>query len=329
MPFTGGATPSPERYGGGTNNTNVPAIQRVYESLASARGTAYDQCWPPASAVAAENMAMARAITFDLHGGNRRLANEFNPGRSTVGGLLPRWEKILGTPPLPGDPQPVRQARVAAAFARLGVGNGISAVVQQVQAALGPLYGGITNFTPPDSALWPGLSGSAASVTAFSSNLATIAGLANVGSNVGGQLITLGNATNAGNDGTLLIHDWVSSSSVKVANPSGVSTDFGIGGTSLAPTITWSISNPLVPWTSMVSQVDILALLPLGYYTLNGSGQKVPNSAWWSAVGMLNPILDAMLPAWMTWQVYINGSGGVMGFVLDDPSNLDVEVFGT
>jgi len=332
MPFTGGATPSPERYGGGENNTDVPALQRVYESIAGARGSAYDQSWPPSTAVGAENFALARAITFDLHGGNIRLANEFNPGKATARGLLPRWEAILGTPPLPGDTEPVRRARVAAAFARVGASNGIQAVVDQIQVALGTsLYGGLTTFAPPDSAIWPGLSGSIfagnpASIVAFSNNLANVTGLVNVPSNVGGASLVLGNCANAGNDGTFLIHDWVFSSSVKVANPSGVAPDYGIGGTSGAPTITWSVLDPSAPWTSMVNQIDILANIPTGYYTLNGSGQKVPNAKWYAAVAALNPILDAMLPAWMSWQVYVNNSGGTSGFLLDEP-DLDLEIF--
>lgn len=268
-------------------------------------------------------MALARAITYDLHGGNRRLANEFNPGMATVGGLLPRWEAILGTPHLYGDTQAVRQARVAAAFGRLGVSNGIQAVVDQVSAALGPLYGGITNFSPPDSALWPGLSGSAASVSSVSGSLATITGLSNVASNAAGQQLTLSNANNAGNNGSFLIHNWISTSSVQIATQTAVAPDSGIGGV-----LNWAVVNPQIPWTSMICQMDILALVPNGYYTTI-SGQNVPNAAWWARVSTLTPILDAMLPAWMTWQVYINNSGGVMGFKLDDPSNLDVEVFGT
>ena len=345
MPFTGGATPSPERYGGGEGNSNVPLLQRVYESIAAGRGSAYDQVWPPSTAVGAENMALARAIALDLHGGNQRLANQFNPLKSTVGGwsgsastgllpgassggLLPRWEAILGTPPNYGDPEPVRRARVAAAFARLGVSNGVQAVVDQVNLALGPLYGGITTFTPANAkAWWPAVSGSAGALAGTSSSIITITGLTNVPSSAVGFNIVLGNANSAGNDGTLLIHDWVSSSSVLVANPSGVSgwTDYGIGGTMGSPTITWSIINPSAPFTSTVCQLDILALVPAGYYTVVG-GQHVPNAAWYAAISALNPVLDAMLPAWMTWQVYINNSGAALGFKLDEP-NIGLEAF--
>ncbi len=351
MPFTGGATPSPERYGGGEGNTNVPLLQRVYESIAAGRGSAYDQVWPPATAVAAENMALARAIALDLHGGNQRLANQFNPLKSTVGGwsgsantgllpsattggLLPRWETILGTPPNYGDTEPVRRARVAAAFARLGVTNGVQAVIDQISLALGPLYGGLLTFTPPCQSFsphvatiwWPAISGAAAAVTAYSSGLATITGLANVPSSAVGFNLTLGNANNiTDNDGLFLIHDWVSSSSVKIANPTATSPDYGVGGSSGAPTITWSITNPSAPFTSTICQLDILALVPAGYYTVVG-GQNVPNAAWYQAIIALNPVLDAMLPAWMTWQVYINNSGATIGFKLDEP-NISLEAF--
>lgn len=343
MPFTGGANPSPERYGGGEGNSNVPLVQRVYESIAAGRGSAYDQAWPPATAVAAENMALARAIALDLHGGNQRLANQFNPLKSTAGGwsgsantgllasattggLLPRWEAILGTPPNYGDPEPVRRARVAAAFARLGVTNGVQAVVDQINLALGPLYGGLTTFTPSTAtSWWPGVGGSAAAVTGLSGGLATISGLVGVPSSALGRNLVLGNANSAGNDGTFPVHDWISATSVKVANQNAVSTDYGIGGSAPSPTITWSVPNPSAPFMSTICQIDILATVPAGYYTVVG-GQNVPNAAWYAAVGALNPVLDAMLPAWVTWQVYINNSGAALGFKLDEP-NIGLEAF--
>jgi enoyl-CoA hydratase/carnithine racemase len=86
LPFTGGATPSPERYGGGEGNSNVPLLQRVYESIAAGRGSAYDQVWPPSTAVGAENMALARAIAVNAPLSVReslklaRLAQELSDG---------------------------------------------------------------------------------------------------------------------------------------------------------------------------------------------------------------------------------------------------------
>jgi hypothetical protein len=347
MPFTGGAVPSPERYGGGENNTNVPVLQRVYESIAAARGSAYDQVWPPATAVAAENFALARAIALDLHGGNKRLANQFNPLKSTVGGwsgsantgllasatsggLLPRWEAILGTPPNYGDTEPVRRARVAAAFARLGVANGVQAVVDQINLALGPLYGGLTTFTPSNStSWWPGLSGNTAGVTLpGTGGLATVTGLVGLPSAVVGQLLTLGNTSSAGNAGTFPIHDYVGPTEVKVANPNYVEPDYGVGGSPGASTMTWAVSNPKAPFMSTVQRLDILALLPAGYYTLVEFGsQKAPNSAWYQAVGALNPVLDAMLPAWVTWCVYINNTAGVLGIKVGEPA-IGIEALG-
>ncbi len=136
MPFTGGYSPSPERYGGGEGNSKEPLLQRVFESLSSQRGTAYDQTL--SSVVGVENMALARAITFDGYGCNQRLANNFLPAKMSA--MLPRWERILNVPPLPGDTEPTRRARVAAAFARVGQPNSHQPVADAVIAALGPLF---------------------------------------------------------------------------------------------------------------------------------------------------------------------------------------------
>ena len=60
MPATGGLDPGPEQYGGGINNTDAPLLQRVFESIAAQRGSAYDQTLK--TSVGVENLAIARAI---------------------------------------------------------------------------------------------------------------------------------------------------------------------------------------------------------------------------------------------------------------------------
>lgn len=158
MPFTGGGSPGPERYGGGENNTDVPRLQRIYESLCAQHGSAYAQDWPPATPFGIEQMAYARAICFDLYGAAERMANQTNPQKMTADGLLPRWEKIFSVPAAPGDAEPTRRARVANAFGRLGSPNTHQPIVDVLSAALGPLFGGVILYTSPNSAVtwWPG-----------------------------------------------------------------------------------------------------------------------------------------------------------------------------
>ena len=147
----GGFHPWPKRFGVG----GPPLLQRVFESLAAARGSAYDQT--TTSAVGIENMALARAVTFDGHSCVTKMANEFTPQRCTAAGLLPRWELIFGTPPQIGDTEPTRRARVAAAWMRLAQGNWVQAVIDQLSAGLGPLYVGMYFLTPSTAATsWPG-----------------------------------------------------------------------------------------------------------------------------------------------------------------------------
>jgi hypothetical protein len=160
MPFTGGASPSPERYGGPDAPGNEPRLQRIYESLCAQHGSAYAQDWPPSTPFGIEMMAYARAICFDVYGASERMANQFIPSKMTVNGLLPRWERIFNVPPLPGDTEPVRRARVAAAFGRLGQPNSHQPVVDALSVLLAPIYTGM-RFTGPNTALqyWPGYPG--------------------------------------------------------------------------------------------------------------------------------------------------------------------------
>jgi hypothetical protein len=327
MPFTGGAASSPERYGGGVAG-NKPLVQLVYQSVAAARGSAYSQTWPPATAVDFENFAAAKAIAIDGYGGNQRLTSNFDPNRcGDAPGLLPRWEKIFGIVPLATDTLSVRRARVAAGWLRIGAGSMQQVLNDQVQANLGPLFGGITYNTPANAlSWWPGLSGTAAGAPSTTSGVTTVSGLSGVPSAAGGALLTLSNCATSANNGAWQVHGYVSSTSVGISTGSTFTApDYGVGGTSGSPTIVWLLSNPAAPWMSSIANVEILALLPSGYYTLVG-GQQVPNAAWYQAVAALNPVLDVLLPAWVTWTIYVDNSGGTSGFLLDEP-NIGLEVF--
>lgn len=333
MPFTGGWSPSPERTGGGDGGSGITLLQRVFESIASARGDAYDQTL--ASIVGAENMAYARAICFEMYGGNVRLANQFNPATMTADGLLPRWEKIFNVPPNYGDTEPVRRARVAAAFARFVQPNSIQPVIDACSTALGALYQSLTLFDTTNALIWwPALGGGsvagqtlygACEVASVSGVMATITNLTGVPTAAGGAILTLSNCANAVNNGTWPVHDYVSSSSVKVPIPAGpVGPDYGVGGTSGAPTVAWSLNSPLTPFMSTIARVDVQCGYVSGYYTVVG-GQNVPNAAYYQAVAGANAVLDELLPAWAAFRCYLLDQRGQMKFLLDEP-NLDLEV---
>lgn len=170
MPFTGGASPGPERYGGPDSPGGEPRLQRIYESLCAQHGSAYAQDWPPKTPFGIEMAAYARAICFDLFGASERMANQFRPATMTADGLLPRWERIFNTPTLPGDTEPVRRARVAAAFARLGTPNTHQPIVDALTAALGVLFTGTIIYSSPNTALkyWPGAANNTATLPWYS-----------------------------------------------------------------------------------------------------------------------------------------------------------------
>jgi hypothetical protein len=77
--------------------------------------------------------------------------------------------------------------------------------------------------------------GTAATVSAFASNVQTLTGLANLTAGVVGQYITISNAATGGNNGTFLVVSFVSSSSVTVYNTTGTSSDANSG------TIHWTL----------------------------------------------------------------------------------------
>jgi hypothetical protein len=242
MPRYGGFSPYPLRYGGGEGNSSAPLLQRVFESIAAQRGSAYDQTTQ--SAVGVENMANARAITFDLYGANARLANQFRPATMTADGLLPRWERIFNTPTLPGDTEATRRARVGAAWASIGLVNTHQAVVDALTATLGPLFSGIIAYQSPATAtaFWPG----------------------------------------AGNNTARL------------------------------------------PFVSTILHIDVQVNLVPPYVVPNTS-PPAPNALFWAAVAVMVPVLDAMLPSWVTFDFYTLNSHGTTGFYLDEP-DLDLQI---
>ncbi len=81
------------------------------------------------------------------------------------------------------------------------------------------------------------------------------------------------------------------------------------------------------PWFSTVMHMLVRTQVPAGY----------SEQDYLRIVGEVFPLLDGVLPAWMTWSVYRPGPVSYLvadgptagGFYLDDPKNLNWEVFGT
>jgi len=324
MPFTGGYSPSPERTGGGDAGSAAPRLQRIFESIAARRGPAFDPT--DNSLVGAENMAYARAIDADVYGANERFVNEMVPALSTVGGNLPRWERIFGVSPVPGDTQVDRQQRVARAAAKFAARNTPQGVTDALSDVLGALFVGLTLITPTEAnTWWPGLAGAAATIASVAGNLVTITGLAAVPSDAAGKTIVVANANDPANDGTFPIQSRVSATSVVYVNNGAPSApDYGVGGTAFFPTVQWSLVNAVRPWTSTLAhvlvQVDPFAVP--GYADASG----VLTGAFFRAVAEMNSILDWLLPADATFDWYVASSHGGPGWYLDEP-NLDLEIF--
>lgn len=132
MPF-GGYFPYPRRFGGGR-----PRLRLVHDALNAARGTALDAS-NTSTIVWVENMAHARAITFDGYGTNDRLCNQCNPDRMTS--MLSRWEKILGIRPSPDATEKSRRAVVKVRFQRFLDATALhTRIVSTLKDALGDVF---------------------------------------------------------------------------------------------------------------------------------------------------------------------------------------------
>ena len=103
---------------------------------------------------------------------------------------------------------------------------------------------------------------------------------------------------------------------VETISPS-VATSFWPGGT----------TSPYTPWSSTIDHILIRTTVPTGW----------TEGMYQTAVAQVGPAIDGILPAWVTWDVYrpsvaqasVNVTGGpsAAGFFLDDPLNLDNQVF--
>lgn len=329
MPFTGSQSPSPERYGGGENGSDVNLVQHVYRALAQARGSAYDQAWPPSSPVGVENMAMARAIALDGYGQNTRLANNMFPSTMTAAGNLGRWEKILGLAVLTTDPESVRRARVVGTFMRFGVGNANQQIADACSSVLGPAFVAMLFFNPSTAtSIVNGVSNVTVTATGGGSYpvVPTVTGTP---TGAYRMLVTIqamgqykwsldGGATTVASGITLLASNPLGSTGMTLnVDPGDVphSTD----------TIAWS-SQPGIPWSSTICTVDVQASYQASQYKIvDGSPQGAPNAAWWALVGQVVSLLDSILPAWDNFNVFVAASDGTNTFLLDEP-NLDLEL---
>jgi hypothetical protein len=322
MPFVGGHSPFPERTGGGDAGNSVPRLQRIIETLEAARGKPFDAT--QSTLVGAENMAYAVAIDQDGYGANERFACEMNPATSTVLGLLPRWETIFNTPPLYGDSQAVRQGRVKAAMLRFTQENNSLGTTNALTALFGALFTSLTLTTPGEAnTWWPGLFGNTGKITGALGNIYTFQNLASVPTDAPGNLIKITNS--ATNNGTYPIKNWVLSTEVTFVNASlGTSPDYGIGGTSGAPTLGWTLINPRRPFTSTLAH--LLALLNPSAVAgmLNADGTLA--AKFFAVANQLNTVLDLLSPADETFDWYVNSSHGAIGWYLDE-QNLDVLAF--
>ncbi len=92
-------------------------------------------------------------------------------------------------------------------------------------------------------------------------------------------------------------------------------------------TYPWGTVVAGAPWYSTVAHILVRTQVPTGY----------SEQDYLATVGKVFPLLDGILPAWVTFDVYrpgpisyaVTDGPSAGGFYLDDPKNLNWEVFGT
>lgn len=90
-----------------------------------------------------------------------------------------------------------------------------------------------------------GQTGSTASITVFSSGVSTLTGLTGMTANSVGNFLTVSGAASGGNNGTFLIINFTSATSVDIANASGVAPDANNGAISWAEREAYSLQDDL------------------------------------------------------------------------------------
>lgn len=89
----------------------------------------------------------------------------------------------------------------------------------------------------------------------------------------------------------------------------------------------WGTASSTNPWYSTVMHMLIRTEVPAGYSEQDYLG----------IVGQVFPVLDGILPSWMTWSIYrpgpvsypVTDGPSAGGFYLDTPHNLNWQAFGT
>ncbi len=128
----GGYHPYPRRFGGGK-----PHLQVIHESINAQCGTALDAT-NENTYVWLENMAIARALTFDGWGSNQRLAYQWDPRKVTD--MMPRWERIFAIVPPADMPDRQRRAALTARWERFGARANHTRMHDLLLAGLGDYF---------------------------------------------------------------------------------------------------------------------------------------------------------------------------------------------
>lgn len=234
--MSGAFNPSPIKSGAEKGHIE----EALLDALVDADGTALSP--DVDSYVWAEHLAESRAIAYLWHT-NKRMANQWDPSRMTD--FLPRWEKILGIRPLPGENDVSRRAKVKAKMEAYGDLATQQVVQDLLSTVLGDIFVGIVNTPSTDATGW-------------------VAG----GVTVPGG-VTLPNGTPAG-----------------------------------------------LTWYSTIAYLAIETQQPL----------NMSDAEFYDAVGQISQFLDDLIPAWVTFDWFLDGGSG-SGFYLDEEKNLDNQRF--
>lgn len=285
-----------------------PRVEEIQDGLAAGRGTAYDTSLGTTVWVDDHSTARAIAGVWDV---NELLANQANPSKLTI--ALVRWEKILALPVDPTLSDKARRDRVLALVSRTGATPNYQEVVDRLTSLFSPVTFTIAHNAAGGAGIitsWPGgwyvqSSGTSPPTVTLTGQPAASSTVVIAISGAG----VLGVATFVWSDGTTTGTGVVTAADV-VLGATGLTAHFTAGTYDLTQKYT---SSPVVTgFYSSVSKITIVTSKP-SWMSYADYYQKTTG---------IFPLLDAFLPAWVTFDVVLDGS--VPGqFILDEDYNLD------
>lgn len=309
MPFTGGFVQGLWRTGGAR-----PTVQIILDSLNEQMGSAYDTSGTSPRYMM--NLAIAKAIA-DVWNTGERMKNQIDPDRMSE--FLPRWERIMGMTPIPGEPLRTRNKRVKARYTRFGRQPTRQAITDLLYEELYPIE--VTLYSDDDTTAiigWPYTMGKVYSL-GTTPPVMTVIGDPEGTERLRVKIVVLGTLGVAEfqwsfDDGGTYSANVLTAASYPI--PGSTLTLQFSAGTYATDNVWYARAYTDDDWFSSVAKVSVQCSAPSG----------MPDSEFYPRIGQAWVLMDDFSPVWLDFQFSRDSIFGT-GFFLDTEHNLDNQRF--